>query len=83
MARLLSYFQNVVDAFFILVAFLFIFLCLLRNSLAGHWWLTPVILATQEAEIRRITVQSQPGQMVLETLSQKDHHKRGWWSGSK
>jgi hypothetical protein len=23
---------------------------------AGHWWLTPVILATQEAEIRRITV---------------------------
>jgi hypothetical protein len=20
--------------------------------LAGHWWLTPVILATQEAEIR-------------------------------
>jgi hypothetical protein len=31
----------------------------------------PVILATQEAEIRRITVQSQPGQIVLETLSQK------------
>jgi hypothetical protein len=24
-----------------------------------HWWLTPVILATQEAEIRRISVQSQ------------------------
>jgi hypothetical protein len=23
---------------------------------AGCWWLTPVILATQEAEIRRITV---------------------------
>jgi hypothetical protein len=31
----------------------------------------PVILATQEAEIRRLTVQSQPGQTVLETLSQK------------
>jgi hypothetical protein len=22
----------------------------------GHWWLTPIILATQEAEIRRIEV---------------------------
>jgi hypothetical protein len=27
-----------------------------------------IILATQEAEIRRITVQSQPGQTVHETL---------------
>jgi hypothetical protein len=30
-----------------------------------------VILATQESEIRRIVVQSQPGQIVSETLSQK------------
>jgi hypothetical protein len=29
----------------------------------------PIILATQEAEIRRIVVQSQPRQIVLETLS--------------
>jgi hypothetical protein len=36
---------------------------------AGHWWLTPVILATWEAEIRRITVHSQLRQIVLETLS--------------
>jgi hypothetical protein len=28
-----------------------------------------IILATQEAEIRRIMVQSQPWQIVLETLS--------------
>jgi hypothetical protein len=27
-----------------------------------HWWLTLVILAAQEAEIRRNMVQSQPGQ---------------------
>jgi hypothetical protein len=25
-------------------------------TLARHWWLTPVILATQEAQIRRITI---------------------------
>jgi hypothetical protein len=38
-----------------------------------------VILATQEAEIRRIGVQSQPGQIVCETLSQKKKslHKKG------
>jgi hypothetical protein len=32
----------------------------------------PVILATQEAEIRRIKVQSQPEQIVHETLSRKN-----------
>jgi hypothetical protein len=41
---------------------------------AGHWWLTPVILAVQETEIRRIMVQSQPGQIVRKRLSQKIHH---------
>jgi hypothetical protein len=35
----------------------------------------PVILPTQEAEIRRIAIQSQPGQIVSETLSQKTLHK--------
>jgi hypothetical protein len=41
----------------------------------------PVILATQEAEIRRISVQSQPRQIVEETLSQKTlHKKKGWWN---
>jgi hypothetical protein len=32
--------------------------------LARRQWLSPIILATQEAEIRRIMVQSQPGQIV-------------------
>jgi hypothetical protein len=50
----------------------------------GSWWLTLVILATHEAEIRRITVQSQPRKIVHKTLSQKTLHKNlGWWSGSR
>jgi hypothetical protein len=36
---------------------------------AGHRGLTHVILVTQEVEIRRIMVQSQPRQLVQETLS--------------
>jgi hypothetical protein len=37
----------------------------------------PIILATQEAEIRRIMVRSQSRQIVLETLSGKNpSHKR-------
>jgi hypothetical protein len=43
----------------------------------GCQWLTSVILAAQEAEIRRIAVQNQPGQIVFETLSQKTLHKKG------
>jgi hypothetical protein len=35
-----------------------------QNS-PGRQWFTPVILATQEAEIRRIEVRSQPEQIVL------------------
>jgi hypothetical protein len=46
-----------------------------KTKAARHWWLTPLILGTQEAEIRRIMVQSQPGQIVFETLSQKTLHK--------
>jgi hypothetical protein len=30
------------------------------NLTVGYWWLMLVILATQEAQIRRIAVQSQP-----------------------
>jgi hypothetical protein len=37
----------------------------------------PVILAIQEVEIRRITVQSQWGQIVHETLSGKNPSQKG------
>jgi hypothetical protein len=39
---------------------------------AWHCWLATVILATQEADIRRITVLGQPRQTVHETLSLKN-----------
>jgi hypothetical protein len=39
--------------------------------------LTPIILTTQETEIRRISIQSQPRQIVLETLSQKNPSHKG------
>jgi hypothetical protein len=42
-----------------------------RYTLAGCQWLTSVILAIQKAEIRRSVVQSQPGQIVFKTTSQK------------
>jgi hypothetical protein len=42
----------------------------LKSDVAGRGWLTHTILAaTQEAAMRRITVQSQPKQIVHKTLS--------------
>jgi hypothetical protein len=41
------------------------------NRSARHWWLTPVILATWETEVRRIVVRGQPRQIVHKTISQK------------
>jgi hypothetical protein len=44
--------------------------------------LMPIILATQEAKIRRIAVRSQPKQLVHKTLSQKNCSQKrevgGW-----
>jgi hypothetical protein len=56
-----------------------IFFCweLSEFSLAWCRWPMPVILVTQEAEIRRIAVPSQPRQTVCETLSGKPITKIG------
>jgi hypothetical protein len=41
------------------------------NMISGHWWLMPEILATWEAEIRRIAVGGQPRQTAYKTTSPK------------
>jgi hypothetical protein len=46
-------------------------------TIARCYCLTPVILATQKAEIRRITALSQPWQIVQETLSWKTPSQKG------
>jgi hypothetical protein len=47
-----------------------------KVTTAGHQWFMPVILATQETEIRRIMVWSQPGQFWRPHL-EHIHHKKG------
>jgi hypothetical protein len=42
-----------------------------KTQKTRHWWLTSVIPATWEADIRRIEVQGQPGQKVFKTPSPK------------
>jgi hypothetical protein len=52
-----------------------------KYVLARCWWLTPIILATQVAETRRITVQSQPWANSLRdpisNKQKKKNHKTG------
>jgi hypothetical protein len=51
---------------------------------AGCWWLTPVIITTKEADIRRIMVQSQPqANSSQDPILKKPNTKKGWWSGSR
>jgi hypothetical protein len=47
-----------------------------RRPIAGCRWPTPVILATKEGEIRKITVQSQPWQIVPRYPISKNLHKK-------
>jgi hypothetical protein len=53
--------------------------------ISWHRWLTPVILATLEAEIKRLTVPGQLGQIVCEFVRlylKSTNMKKAWWSGS-
>jgi hypothetical protein len=43
-----------------------------KSRISWGQWLTPVSLSTWKEEIRRIMVQSRPGEIVHETLSQKN-----------
>jgi hypothetical protein len=55
----------------------------LGNSMKPRANGSPENLATQEAEIRRIAVRSQLGQIVPEDpLLKIPNIKKGWWSGS-
>jgi hypothetical protein len=51
--------------------FLFFFFFLRDNVSARRLWLTPVTLATWEAEIGNLAVQGQPKQKVSKTSSQQ------------
>jgi hypothetical protein len=49
-----------------------------KENYCQHQWLVPVILATYVTEIRRIMIQGQPGQIVLqELISKKPFTKKG------
>jgi hypothetical protein len=49
---------------------------IIKLNLSWCQWLTPVILATQEAEITRTTLQSQPRQIILRPYLKKTYHKK-------
>jgi hypothetical protein len=56
----------------------------MKNKLAGCQWLTPIILAIQEAEIRRIAIQSQPqSNSPGDPISKISYVEKGWWSDSR
>jgi hypothetical protein len=55
-----------------------------KDKEARHQWLMPVILATQEAEIRRIVgLKAAWANCLQHPISKKPITKMGWWSGSR
>jgi hypothetical protein len=48
-------------------------------TLAGRQWLIPVILATQETDIRRIVVRGQLGKMKVRSCLKNTQYKKIDW----
>jgi hypothetical protein len=62
----------------------FLILSFVKMMPTWAWWLIPITLTTQEAEIRRITAWSQTGQTVpWDPISKKPFIKKGWWIDSR
>jgi hypothetical protein len=54
-----------------------------KKLLARCQWLTPVILATQEAETGGSQFKASEGKYFVRPHSKKLITKKGWWSGSR
>jgi hypothetical protein len=65
------YDNSIIKYFFRRLTFMVNWSSVTVSKLARHKWLMPIILVTWKAEIRRITVQGQPRQLVFETTSPK------------
>jgi hypothetical protein len=65
------------DLIFLSSSFYYFF----KDLLAEHPWLTPVISATVEAEIRRI--KARQANSLQDPISKIPITKKGWWSGSR
>jgi hypothetical protein len=52
---------------------------LIKKKKAWCHWLTAIILATQEAQVRKTAIQSQPwANKFLDHISKKKFTKKGW-----
>jgi hypothetical protein len=50
---------------------------------AGHWWLMPITLTTQEERSGRSWFEASPGKQFVRPYLEKAYQKKGWWSGSR
>jgi hypothetical protein len=53
------------------------------NIIVTRQWFMPVILVTQEVEIKTIAIRSQPGHILARPYLENTLHKNNWWSGSR